>query len=77
MVADVLESVSGMLVVNRMMANLTDWFFIGIDWMGAFVSLMALGEIRTTCSRPRIIINVYAVAQTTFDYLGGVLYLVW
>ncbi|CAF9909867.1 MAG: hypothetical protein HETSPECPRED_009543 [Heterodermia speciosa] len=35
-----------------------NWYFLGLDWMGAFISLMAL------------------VAQNTFDYLGGVLYLV-
>ena len=57
-------------------ADAVDWYFLGLDWMGAFISLMALGELFANTELHHRFNDSNPVAQNTFDYLGGVLYIV-
>ncbi|KAI4116191.1 MAG: hypothetical protein LQ345_003339 [Seirophora villosa] len=58
-----------------------NFIFLSIDWMGAFFSLMALGKYgphlstQSLCAKTPLTRNL-AVAQNSFDVLGGVQYLV-
>ena len=59
-----------------------DFAFLTIDWLGAFFSLMALGEFLSFRVREEKMggakrMVVFVVAQYTFDVLGGVLYAAW
>ena len=60
--------------------RITDFIFLGVDWLGAFFSLMALGKCSSYGSRSRtgyLADELDLVAQHTFDVLGGVQFLVW
>ncbi|KAL8808890.1 MAG: hypothetical protein Q9223_005880 [Gallowayella weberi] len=55
-----------------------NFVFLSIDWLGAFFSLMALGVSRPS-SIPASLLKLTLrnlVAQSTFDVLGGVQYIV-
>lgn len=54
---------------------MADFVFLGMDWFGAFFSLMALGTCAGTFQR-RSHIDMFEVTQHTFDVLGGILYIV-
>lgn len=50
--------------------------FLSMDWFGAVFSLMALGE-SSPATLSTNTLRMHAVAQHTFDILGGVLYILW
>ena len=51
--------------------------FLSMDWLGAFFSLMALGKSAPGSRLSLLALTQTTVAQHTFDYLGGILYILW
>lgn len=56
-----------------------NFVFLGIDWLGAFFSLMSLGELEALCACSVPLPQTYKrkVAQKTFDTLFGTMYALW